>query len=109
MPVYEYVCRFHREHAHTAVHPIAAHDTYTPPVCPNCGERMTRDYSTVQIAPVVIEYFSTAIGQSVTSHRQVESELSRKQDEMSERLGFDQRYALADPRDTKHLGVNPDT
>lgn len=105
MPVYDYICRYHLDEHHIAVHPISEHDAYTPPVCSRCGETMTRDYSTVQIAPVVIEYFSTAVGQAVTSHRQVESELARKQDEMSERLGFDQKYALADPKDTKHLRV----
>lgn len=70
--------------------------------------RMRRDYSSVQIAPVQQAHFDRTVGKEISSNRQFRDELNRKQDEMSERLGFEQRYAIADGSDRNALGVSPD-
>lgn len=105
MPIYEYQCRFHDEQKHIAIHSIEEHDTYVPPACPVCHETLSRDYTSISIAPVRHAHFNQAVGKVISDDKQFAQELRRKEDEMSERLGFDQHYGIADPSDTKHLGV----
>ena len=107
MPLYEYVCRYHQEVTHVAIHSIADHEEYIPPRCtvPECDSPLTRDYTSVQIAPVTQSYFNHSLGVTVSDNRQLDSHLARMQDAASERLGFDQKLTLVDPSDAKHLGV----
>lgn len=46
------------------------------------------------------EHFNNSIGSYVTNSAALNGELSRKSDEMSERMGFAVKYETVDPRDT---------
>lgn len=109
MPIYEYTCKGpHDVIEMVFIHTIAEHDTWTPPDCPHCDVPLRRIYN-VQIAPVMQAHHNATIGKEISSMNQFKSELSRKQDAMSERLGFDQHYAIGDRSDRKHLGVTDDS
>lgn len=108
MPMYEFRCP-----ECGAVESVYAPILEGPPelvLCPaeHLPRVMRRDYSSVQIAPVQQAHFDRTIGKEISSHRAFRDELNRKQDEMSERLGFEQRYAIADGSDRDALGVSPD-
>lgn len=104
MPVYPYICRTCGTEM-DAIHSIAEHDTYNPGNCPRCRTPFYRRYDDVQFAPVTHERFDQTLGVPISDNKQFTSELARKQDEMSERLGFDQKFTVADPNDKTHLGV----
>lgn len=43
------------------------------------------------------EHFNTSLGQPVASHREFKTKLYEAQEKMSERLGFQQHYRVAEP------------
>lgn len=106
MPVYEYRCTADdHTYEYTDIHSIAEHDDYTPPDCPFCGNRFKPLYGNVQIGRVVHGEYNPTVGKIVAGEKQFTQALKEHEDKMSERLGFDQKYGVADPTDRKHLGV----
>jgi len=58
-----------------------------------------------QLAPVMQEHWSTALGKPVSDRRRFLAELRKSSDLASERLGFEQNYQPVDIDDRKALGV----
>ncbi len=51
------------------------------------------------------EHYSTQLDMPISSDRQFKSELSRHQDEYSQRMGYDVKFETVDPNDKKALNV----
>jgi len=78
MPTYDYFCE-------SSAHPdrIIQVDHFEliskgPPTmyCPECHNKMSRDYTTVHLAPVTHEYFSASLGRMISSQKQVNGALA---------------------------------
>jgi hypothetical protein len=67
--------------------------------CPECGATLKRDYSTVQLAPVMQEHYNPSVNKPISSTRQLMDEFKRKSDEASEQTGIEHRYVPADVKD----------
>lgn len=82
------------------------HEPPAPEPCP-CGGILRRVFHAPAVVhgPVTETHFNRAVGKVVRSTREFRSELSRKSDEMSERLGYEQRYVPVDYRDAEPPGA----
>lgn len=78
-----------------------------PPRCPGDGITMTREWNTFAVArkPVIGSHYNHSVGSVIHSDRQFRSELARKSDEASERLGFEHNFQPVDVRDREACGV----
>lgn len=94
MPLYVYKCRSCGYFAEVTDH------ASTLGVCPGCeaGE-LKRDYTTVQLAPVMQEHYNPSVNGMVSSMRKLNDEFKRQSDEYSERTGIEARFAPVDPKD----------
>jgi hypothetical protein len=103
MPVYEYWCPVDRE-VWSTVKSIAEYGAHPESYCPSCGGFGKREFS-VQIAPVMQEHYNPSFGM-VSDPRDYQRALDAKAREATERTGIEHKYGLADPMDTKTLGVD---
>jgi predicted nucleic acid-binding Zn ribbon protein len=90
MPTYDYYCV-------SSAHPdkIIEVDHFAlisngPPVmyCPECHNKMARDYSTVHLAPVTHEYYSASLGRMISSQKQVNGSLTEIEDKEEAATGY---------------------
>lgn len=75
--------------------------------CPVCSGRQVRIFSHARIKSSrdIPTHFNESLGRPISSQREFVSELHRKSDEMSERLGMDHKYEPLDWRDREAFGV----
>jgi hypothetical protein len=85
MPVYEYKCG----NGHVESHYFHVDDRWRPVglACFECAGQMHRVFS-FRPARVMHEHFNESVGQPVSSMRQFEDILKRRNDEMTERTGI---------------------
>lgn len=88
--IYEYKCPACNTHLHTNRHGIEG------TACEHCTAPIKRVYSFAVQRPMA-EHFNATVGKPIGSNRQFDEALKVKSAEMTERLGFEQRYVRIDP------------
>lgn len=78
---------------------IAEYDRNPHRDCEFCAIGMIRDYSSVQIAPVMQEHYNPTTGTLESDPKRFGDTIKRQEDSMAERLGYDQSYVQVDPSD----------
>jgi putative FmdB family regulatory protein len=96
---YEYKCKScGTTHHRTSREPPAS--------CDVCGEASIRRVWGFQMMPVMHEHRSSVTGTVVSDRSHLQRDLDVAAAKQSERLGYDQKYAIVDPTDTKALRVS---
>jgi len=94
MPLYQYRCR---ECGYTAE--VFDHAS-TLGLCPGCSAgELKRDYTTVQLAPVMQEHYNPSVNGPVSSVKKLNEHFKRASDEYSERTGIEAKFSPIDPKD----------
>jgi hypothetical protein len=100
MPSYLYVCMCGRQ---------LTTGSREPPRCPGDGLTMRREWNTFAHHRTDMQaHYNHSVGKVISNQAQFRSELHRKGDEMSERLGFAHQYEPVDIRDKEACGVTDD-
>lgn len=64
-----------------------------------CEGELRRDYSGVQLAPVMQEHYNPSIDGMISSERKLNERFKIASDEYSQRTGIEARFAPVDPKD----------
>src|SRR5437660_320214 len=100
MPSYEFFCLCGRRMTTT---------TREAPRCPGDGLLMRREWNSFAHHRRDMQaHFNHSVGKVISNDAQFRSELHRKADLQSERLGFEHRYEPVDIRDKEACGVTQD-
>ncbi len=104
MPIYSYLCR---GCGTTKDDVRGIHDPDPGITCGACGERMGRLFHPPSLTrPLVVDgHFNHSLGAYVRNSADFRSQLSRKNDEMSDRLGYEQRLVPVAPGDIEPPGA----
>lgn len=78
---------------------FSEHTRHRPGTHAGCGGQFDQVLS-LNFHRSLPEHFNHSIGSYVSNSAGLTTELSRKSDEMSERMGFAVKYETVDPRDT---------
>lgn len=75
--------------------------TYGLSVCPNCrSSSLRRDYSSVNLSPSAFQpHFNHAVGEYVSSSRDLDEQFKVKSEQQSLRTGADHNFVRLDPGD----------
>lgn len=68
--------------------------------------QMRKTFSSVQFKKPWAEHYNIAAGKVIRSERELKETFKAQSAAASERMGFDVNLQIADPTDTKTLGVN---
>lgn len=83
--------------------------TYIGEPCFHCDGVLKRDYSSVQLAPVMQEHYNTAVGKPISDRRQMDRELHIASELATERTGIQHRFAQVDGSEAAQTsGIDPD-
>lgn len=104
MPVYGFRCRDCNTYGEVTA---SIHDGVAVHVCRFCGGQLRRVFHPPAVVRGLVSetHFNHAVGRVVHNSSDFRSALAQKADEMSERLGYEQRYAPVDPRDHEPPGA----
>lgn len=68
-------------------------------LCDECDVNLKRDYSTVQLSPVMQEHYNSSVNQEISSMRQLNDIWKRQSDEYSAKTGIEARFGPLDIKD----------
>jgi len=107
MPSYPYRCRLCGD-PYLFVMSVTEHDHFG--LRCHCGGELRRVWTVPYVlkAGFMETHFNHTTGSVVTNMADFREQLKIKSDQMSERLGFEQRLVPVDPDQPKALGVTPD-
>lgn len=68
-------------------------------LCDECDVNLKRDYSTVQLSPVMQEHYNASVNREVSSMRQLNDIWKRQSDDYSAHTGIEARFGPVDMKD----------
>lgn len=77
--------------------------------CPDCTGILKRDYSSIQLAPVMQEHFNPSVGKPISDRRKFDDELKRASEAAWERTGIPHNFVQVEGKDAQQAaGVTDD-
>lgn len=97
MPIYQFKCNT----CHVIwerFYPISEYSDSDMRVCPECQQKLGRIYSFAKVKTFEPHY-NSSLGKYVSTQRDMKNTLRNLEVEAAERLGYEPKYALYDPRE----------